>query len=156
MRKNEKERAANRRAMQQENEKVRTRYEAERDSAGRTRISPLRSHHRSSKNGTSESTKKTGPPRRWITLLIICGPALTQRRPITKMRKPFRRIASGMTKATSTRRRHDDFKNRLAAKTLVIKRTQLDRMPLHSCATSIVMFGNWKTSPARRKGVPLR
>ena len=39
---------------------------------------------------------------------------------------------------------------------LVMKSTQLDRMPLHSCATSIVMFGSWKMGPARRKGVPLR
>jgi hypothetical protein len=38
---------------------------------------------------------------------------------------------------------------------LVMKSTQTDRMPLHSCATSIVMFGCWKTGPARRNGVPL-
>src|SRR5262249_16761958 len=72
------------------------------------------------------------------------------------MRKPFRKIASGMTKATSTRRRHGVFKNRFAARMLVIKRIQLDRMPLHSCATWIVMFGSWKTRPSRRKGVLLR
>ena len=39
---------------------------------------------------------------------------------------------------------------------LVMKSTQLDRIPLHSCATSIVMSGSWKIAPARRKGVPLR
>src|SRR5438132_11250126 len=61
-----------------------------------------------------------------------------------------------MTKATSAKRRHRVFKNKLAARALVIKSTQLDRMPLHSCATSIVMFGSWKKAPARRKGVPLR
>ena len=53
-------------------------------------------------------------------------------------------------------RLHGVFRNRFAARMLVIKRTQLDRMPLHSCATSIVMFGSWKTRPARRIGVPLR
>ena len=36
---------------------------------------------------------------------------------------------------------------------LVMKSTQLDRMPLHSCATSIVMFGSWKmrACPEKRR-----
>src|SRR5207253_1540280 len=72
------------------------------------------------------------------------------------MRNPFRKMPSGMTKATSAKRRHGVFKNKLAARMLVIKSTQLDRMPLHSCVTSIVMFGSWKKKPPRRKGVPLR
>src|SRR5207247_8766203 len=72
------------------------------------------------------------------------------------MRNPFRKMASGMTKATSTNRRHRVFKNKLAARMLVIKSTQLDRIPLHACVTSIVMFGSWKKRPAWRKGVPLR
>src|SRR6266513_632868 len=72
------------------------------------------------------------------------------------MRNPFRKMPSGMTKATRAKRRHGVFKNKLAARMLVIKSTQLDRMPLHSCATSIVMFGSWKKRLARRKGVPLK
>src|SRR5438132_12954011 len=72
------------------------------------------------------------------------------------MRNPFRKMPRGMTKETSANRRHRVFKNKLAARMLVMKSTQLDRMPLHSCATSMVMFGSWKIAPARRKGVPLR
>jgi len=106
------------------------------------RASPLRSNHNTRKNGISESTKNSGPPRRWITLLIICGPSFTQRRPITRMRNPLRRMASGMTKATSARRRHGVLKNKFAARMLVMKSTQLERIPLHACATSIVMFGS--------------
>jgi hypothetical protein len=64
-------------------------------------------------------------------------------------------IASGTTNATSAKRRHGAFKNKFAARMLVMKSTQLDRTSLHSCATSIVMFGSWKTGPARRNGVPL-
>ena len=32
------------------------------------RTSPLRSHHNTRKSGISESTKKSGPPRRWMRL----------------------------------------------------------------------------------------
>jgi hypothetical protein len=48
------------------------------------------------------------------------------------MRNPFRKMPSGMTKATSAKRRHRAFKNKFAARMPVMKRTQLDRMPLHS------------------------
>ena len=65
-------------------------------------------------------------------------------------------MPSGMTNAISAKRRHGVFKNKLPARMLVMKSTQLDRIPLHSCATSIVMFGSWKIGPSRRKGVPLR
>ena len=34
-------------------------------------------------------------------------------------------------------------------------RSQLDRIPLHSCATSIVKLGNWKMFPVRSAGVPV-
>lgn len=61
-----------------------------------------------------------------------------------------------MTNATSIMRRHEPFRNRLAARMLVINNTRLDRIPLHSCATWMVIFGSWKTAPSRRKGVPLR
>jgi len=64
-------------------------------------------------------------------------------------------IASGTTNATGAKRRHGAFKNKFAARMLVMKSTQLDRTSLHSCATSILRFGSWKTGPARRNGVPL-
>src|SRR6266480_3114863 len=72
------------------------------------------------------------------------------------MRKPFRKMPRGMTNTNSTMRRHDVFRNKLAARTLVINSTQLDLMPLHSCATSMVILGSWKMGPARRKGIPLK
>src|SRR5206468_12352971 len=77
----------------------------------------------------------------------------TQRGPMTRMRNPFRKMASGMTKATTANRRHGVFRNKLAAKMLVINSTQLDRIPLHSCATSMVRFGSWKnrTRPQKRR-----
>ena len=64
-------------------------------------------------------------------------------------------IPSGTTNATSAKRRHGAFKNKFAARMLVMKSTQLDRTSLHSCATSIVRFGSWKRGPARRNGRPL-
>src|SRR5438128_1492442 len=67
------------------------------------------------------------------------------------MRNPFRKMPRGMTKATSANRRHRVFKNKLAARMLVMKSTQLDRMPMHSCATSMVMFGSWKNSARPKK-----
>src|SRR5262245_38404029 len=90
-------------------------YEASSHFVSRVRPSPLRSHHNTRKNGISESMKNRGPPRRWIRLLIICGPELTQRSPITRIRNAFRTIASGITKAISAKRRHGVFKNILAA-----------------------------------------
>ena len=47
---------------------VRILREAERYSGCRVRMSPLRSHHNTRKNGINESMKKRGPPRRWIRL----------------------------------------------------------------------------------------
>jgi hypothetical protein len=41
-------------------------------------------------------------------------------------------IPSGITAATSATLRHGLFKNKFAARRLVIKSTQLDRIPLHS------------------------
>ena len=88
---------------------------------------------------------------------IICGPRCTQRRPITKMRNPFRRIASGMTTAISAKRRHVVFKNRFAARMLVMKSTRLERMPLHSCATCNGDVGQLKYQVRHaKKGMPLR
>ena len=74
-------------------------------------------------------------------LLIISGPKCTQSSPMKTMRSPLRKIPSGMTAATSTILRHGVSKNKFAANKLVIKSTQLDRIPLHSCATSIVILG---------------
>ena len=116
--------------------------EAQGDLDQRVRTSRRRSSHNTRKNGINESTKKSGPPRLCIGLWIICGPKCTQRSPITRMRNPLRRMASGMTKATSARRRHGVLKNKFAARMLVMKSTQLERIPLHACATSIVMFGS--------------
>ena len=66
----------------------------------------------------------------------MCGPTCTQSSPMTRIRNPFRTIASGITKATSTIRRHGLSRKRWEATRLVMKSTQLEWMPLHSWATS--------------------
>ena len=69
-----------------------------------------------------------------MTLSIMWGPTWTQSIPMTKTRNPFRRIPSGITKATSTIRRQPVFRKRWDARMLVMNSTKLDRIPLHSWA----------------------
>lgn len=101
-----------------------------------------RSHQRSRKSGISEAAKKNGPPRRWMTLLIISGPMCTHSSDITKIRKPLRKRPNGITAPTNSARRHLVRKNMFAANKLVITKTRLDLMPLHSLATVIVIPGS--------------
>ena len=70
-----------------------------------------------------------------MKLSIMCGPTCTHSKPITRIRKLFRTIASGITNATRTSRRHGLWRNRCEATRLVMKSTQLEWMPLHSWAT---------------------
>src|SRR5436305_10536533 len=79
----------------------------------------------------------------------------TQSNDMTRMRKAVRKSPNGITAHTSSARRHVVCKNMFAAKRLVITKTKLDLIPLHSFATSMVIPGSWKTAPARNTGVPL-
>ena len=86
-------------------------------------LSWRRNHNKNKNSGTSDSTKKMGPPRRWMMLSIMCGPTCTQSSPMTRIRNPFRTIASGITKATSTILRHGLSRKRWDASRLVMKST---------------------------------
>src|ERR1039457_7641884 len=70
------------------------------------------------------------------------------------IRNPLRRMPRGITKATSSARGHGLFRNKYEARILVTKSTQLERIPLHSWATSITMLGDLNKRPSRRNGVP--
>jgi hypothetical protein len=48
----------------------------------------------------------------------------------------------GITKATNTRRLHGLCRNRLEARMLAMNSTQLERMPLHSWASTRVVLAN--------------
>src|SRR5215469_7187117 len=89
-----------------------------------------------------------------MPLSIMWGPTCTQRTPMTKIRKPLRKIPSGITNATSTILRQGVLRNRWDASRLVMNNTQLEWMPLHSWATRSTIPGNSKKVPWRRIGVP--
>ena len=65
--------------------------------------------------------------------------------------------------AENSKRDHESYEHQspprtvqkqAAATRLVMKSTRLDRMPLHSCATSMIIPGNANTMLSRRIGVP--
>ena len=86
-----------------------------------------RLNHTNNKNsGIKDNAKKTGPPWRWMRLSIMCGPICTQSRPMTRIRKLLRTIASGITKATRMSRRHGLSRKRCEATRLVMNSTQLE------------------------------
>ena len=58
------------------------------------------------------------------------------------MRKPLRKSPNGMTAQTNNARRHVVHKNMLAANKLVIIKTRVDLIPLHSLATMMVIPGS--------------
>ena len=73
------------------------------------------------------------------------------------MRKPLRTTPSGIAANTKINRWGARRRKRYDARTLAIRRTQLDRMPLHSCATSGDGARQLKAfAPSRNTGIPVR
>src|ERR1035438_6251611 len=73
---------------------------------------------------------------------------------MTRIRNPFRRIPSGITKATSTILRQRVLRKRWDVSKLEMNSTQLERIPLHSLATSSVIPGMDSTTPSWLTGTP--
>jgi len=90
----------------------------------------------SRKNGISDRAKKMGPPWRWIYELIISRLMRTQSSPIMKMRRPFLRIARGITANANTTRCQGARRKRWPASRLVMNNMKVECIPLHSGATS--------------------
>src|SRR6267154_2207652 len=103
--------------------------------------------NRSRKNGISDKTKKMGPPRRWMGESIMAGSTLTQSSLMTKTLKPFLNRASGITAKTKTTLLHGERKKTYPARKLVINNTNVEWMPLHSGATSMLNPGIWNRVP---------
>ena len=61
---------------------------------------------------------------------------------MSKMRKPLRKSPNGTTAQTNNARRHVVHKNMFAANKLVIIKTSVDLIPLHSLATMMVIPGS--------------
>ena len=114
-----------------------------------------RNNNKNMNSGIKDSTKKMGPPRRWIMLSLICGPTYTQSSPMTRIRNPFLTIASGITNVSSANLRHVLLRKRWDARTLVMKSTTVERIPLHSRATSSTIPGSVNIVPWRKSGVPV-
>src|ERR1700722_2283221 len=69
-----------------------------------------------------------------------------------KIRRPFLKIAIGMETRTAIHLLRRDFKNSCASTIVVTTRIVLERMPLHSAATSISILENENTRPSRTTG----
>ena len=107
----------------------------------------------SRKNGISDKAKKMGPPLRWIYELIISGLTRTQSCPIMKMRRPFLRIARGITPNVNSTRFLGALRKRWPASRLVMNNTRVECIPLHAGATSRLKLGKSSTRPCRKIGV---
>src|SRR5208282_1559867 len=70
------------------------------------------------------------------------------------IRKPFFRIANGNTRTHKETFFHNFRRNRCPAKTAMIKRAKVDRIPLHSSATRIETPGRVKIKPSLKTGIP--
>ena len=81
----------------------------------------------------------------------------TQSSPMTKMRKPFLAMAKGMTNTAKKARRQGECKKRFPASRLVISKTWLEWMPLHSGPTlRLKLVGRLSISPSWTQPVPAR
>src|SRR5438309_6054319 len=70
------------------------------------------------------------------------------------MRTPFLTISRGMVARTKTAFVQAERRKRWLASRLMISRAKLERIPLHSLATSIVSPGSEKVKPVRNTGTP--
>ena len=94
------------------------------------------------------------PPCRWSLPVRKLGSTFVVSTPSTNMRSPFLATERGIATATTTTFRQDDRNSKCATTVVVTSNIMLERMLLHSGATSMVNPGICTSMPRCSIGIP--